>query len=71
MEKYEIQVTQRAIGYYIGKITIEAKSKEEAFKILDSYTSEEVEKLTDNWRSGDETWADGEITYIKDSIRKI
>lgn len=60
MEKFKFNVTQNAVGYFGGKIEIEASSKEKAILKLKNLTDEELEELVYGWTTSDLT-GDGRI----------
>jgi tRNA isopentenyl-2-thiomethyl-A-37 hydroxylase MiaE len=57
MKTFEIRVTQELQGFYVGFLTVEAKNKKEALKIIKSMGKEDIDSEV-NWSHGDEYWGD-------------
>lgn len=61
MKEFTFRVTQEAIGYYEGNITISAKNEESARKKLNKMSQKELNDLAENWELGDDINANGSI----------
>ena len=71
MKKFEIKVTQALIGYYKGKITIEASSKKDALNKLKEMSTEDIDSQAD-WTHGDEYEGDPTTIEIhENSIKEL
>lgn len=71
MKTFEFRVTQTALGFYEGKLTIDAKTKKDAMKLLTMLSNEEVEKLCSDWSMSDYTEAHGEVEIWDEKNKQI
>jgi hypothetical protein len=68
MKTFNIRVTQALVGFYEGRIEIEAVSKKSALNKLKNMTTKEIDELAD-WTHGDEYNGDHNTIEIhEDSI---
>jgi hypothetical protein len=61
MEEFIFKVTQPADTYFKGTITIQATSEEEAVRIIEGFSQEDLEERCTNWYSGDDVQPAGPI----------